>query len=331
MGIYERLTAKREDSDQLKKCMEATVDALLQGKTDVEHPGMLLGDIQSGKTRAFTGVIALGFDKAYDLTVVFTKGTRALVKQTVQRFKSEFQEFEAEDILRIYDVMEMPEDLNEYIIDRQKLIIVVKKEDDNLARLKKIFFEVYESLSKRKVIIVDDEADFVSIGYRSKKNDNGGKDIDMNIISRQISDFRKSLVAGSDYLQVTATPYSLYLQPEQIEVKEETFAPMRPKFTIVLPRHEKYIGSEYYFEESQREDSPAQYLFQAINEEELKNLSKTHGNILGNVLNSSKIQNFREAIINYLVAGCIRILQAEKEGIHNYKSSFIVHTETGKV
>lgn len=331
MGIYERLTQKRGDSQKLKECMEQTIDELLQNKTDVEHPGMLLGDIQSGKTRGFTGIIALGFDKKYDVTVVLTKGTRALVKQTVQRFKSEFQEFEEEDILRVFDVMEIPDDLNEYVIERQKLIFVVKKEDDNINRLKKLFFETYLSLQQKKVLIVDDEADFVSIGYRSKKNKDGENEIDISVISRQISDFRKSLPAGSDYLQVTATPYSLYLQPDDIVIKETVIAPMRPKFTVVLPRHDKYIGSNYYFEESKNPDSPAQYLFQAIDEEELKALSKTHGKILENVLNSPAVYHFRTAIVNYVVASCVRILQSEGLGKANYKSSFIVHTETGRL
>ena len=331
MTMYERLTANRKDSNELKQCMEDCIKKLLANKTDTEHPGMLLGDIQSGKTRAFTGVIALGFDTKYDITVVLTKGTKALVKQTVQRFKSEFQDFEDEDILRVFDVMEIPDDLNEYVIDRQKLILVVKKEDDNINRLKRLFFETYPDLQNKHVLIVDDEADFVSIGYHRSKNGAGEKEINLNVISKQISDFRKSLKKGSDYLQVTATPYSLYLQPENIEVKEITYAPMRPKFTIVLPLHEKYIGSNYYFEESKLEDSPAQYLFQAIDEEELKALSKTHGKILDNVLNSSKVYYFRTAIINYVVASCIRIIQSEKSGKYNYKSSFIVHTETGKI
>ncbi len=331
MGLYDRLTKKRDDSKELMACMEHTVQELLSNKTDVENPGMLLGDIQSGKTRGFTGIIALGFDKKYDVTVVLTKGTRALVKQTVQRFKGEFQEFEEEDILRVFDVMEIPEDLNEYVIERQKLILVVKKEDDNINRLKKLFFDTYPSLQNKKVLIVDDEADFVSIGYKNKKNEDGEKEININVISRQISDFRKSLPAGSDYLQVTATPYSLYLQPDNIVIKDIVFAPMRPKFTIVLPLHDKYIGSNYYFEESQNLDSPAQYLFQSINEDELKALSKTHGKILDNVLNSPSVYHFRTAILNYVVASCIRILQSEKISKTNYKSSFIVHTETGKI
>ena len=330
MNLYTRLTDLRGDSLELKECMEDTVSRLIANETDAEHPGMLLGNIQSGKTRAFIGIIALGFDRKYDVAVVFTKGTKALVSQTVMRFKSEFREFEDKDILRIYDVMEIPDDLNEWVIMKQKLIIVVKKEDDNLIRLKKIFFETYESLKNRKVLIVDDEADFVSIGYRQKKNSDGKKEVNMNVISRQISDFRKALIDGSDYLQVTATPYSLYLQPENIEVQKEEFAPMRPKFTVILPKHERYIGSEYYFEESQKEDSPAQYLFQAIDEGELQYLSKTHGRIIDNVLNSPKIRYFRSAVMNYLVAGCIRIIQSEIGGNKNYKSSFIVHTETGK-
>lgn len=328
--MYERLVAKRGDSKKLQQCMEATVEELLDKQTDAEHPGMLLGDIQSGKTRAFTGVIALGFDRKFDVTVLLTKGTKALVKQTVQRLKSEFFEFEDEDILRVYDVMEIPEDLNEYVIERQKLILVVKKEDDNINRLKRLFFDTYPTLQEKSVLIVDDEADFVSIGYNSKKNEEGEKEINLNVISRQISDFRKSLSKGSDYLQVTATPYSLYLQPDDIVIKDAVFSPMRPRFTIVLPRHEKYIGSEYYFEESKKPDSPAQYLFQAIDEEELKALSKTHAKVLDNVLLSTKVNYFRTAIINYVVASSIRILQSEKQGIRNYKSSFIVHTEIAK-
>ncbi len=329
-GMYDRLIQKRNDSKELIDCMQKTIKLLLENKTDAEHPGMLLGDIQSGKTRGFTGIIALGFDKKYDITVVLTKGTKALLKQTVQRFKSEFQEFEEEDILRVFDVMEIPEDLNEYVIERQKLIIVVKKEDDNINRLKKLFFETYPSLNTKSVLIVDDEADFVSIGYRSKKMPDGKKEVDLNVISRQISDFRKSLIDGSDYLQVTATPYSLYLQPEDIVIKETEFSPMRPKFTVVLPRHDKYIGSNYYFEESQNDNSPAQFLFQPIDENELKTLSKTHGRVLENALNSPSVYHIRTAIINYIVGSCIRILQSGKKGKLNYKSSFIIHTETGK-
>ena len=57
MSIYQRLTEKRADEKALKDCMEQTIEELLSTETDVDHPGMLLGDIQSGKTRGFTGII----------------------------------------------------------------------------------------------------------------------------------------------------------------------------------------------------------------------------------------------------------------------------------
>ncbi len=330
MDIYKRLTEKRGDDKALMDCMEQTIEELLSKETDVEHPGMLLGDIQSGKTRGFTGIIALGFEKKYDITVVLTKGTRALVKQTVQRLKNEFSEFEDEDILSVYDVMEMPDDLNEYITERQKLIIVVKKEDDNIAKLTKLFSKTYPSFKNKVVLIVDDEADFVSIGYRKKKNKDGSKELDINVISKQISNFRKLLADGSDYLQVTATPYSLYLQPKDIKVKDAIFAPMRPKFTKVLPIHSKYIGSNYYFEESKKDDSPARYLFEAIDENELATVSKTHGTVFKNALKSPAVKHLRNALSNYITASSIRSVQSEQQGNLRYKSSFIIHTETSR-
>ena len=48
---------------------------------------MMLGKIQSGKTRSFIGVISLAFDNGYDLAVVLTKNSNALAKQTTARIK----------------------------------------------------------------------------------------------------------------------------------------------------------------------------------------------------------------------------------------------------
>ena len=60
---------------------------------------MMLGKIQSGKTRSFIGVISLAFDNGYDLAVVLTKNSNALVKQTTARIKQEFYDFRDEDII----------------------------------------------------------------------------------------------------------------------------------------------------------------------------------------------------------------------------------------
>ena len=81
--FYNNLSTKRNDSGELKLCMEDTVQKLLENDINVNKPGMLLGKIQSGKTRVFIGIIALAFDNGYDMAIVLTKGTKALSQQTL--------------------------------------------------------------------------------------------------------------------------------------------------------------------------------------------------------------------------------------------------------
>jgi hypothetical protein len=44
-------------STEDKGCIQRTVDRLLWVQTSAEKPGMLLGKIQSGKTKTFLGII----------------------------------------------------------------------------------------------------------------------------------------------------------------------------------------------------------------------------------------------------------------------------------
>lgn len=76
--FYNQVTENRKDSIELKTCMENTVKQLLEKDTTIDKPGMLLGKIQSGKTRAFIGIIALAFDNGYDMAIILTKGTKFL-------------------------------------------------------------------------------------------------------------------------------------------------------------------------------------------------------------------------------------------------------------
>ena len=77
-GFYDRLRIVRGDDDGLASCIEQTVSKLAAQDTSSKRPGILLGKIQSGKTRAFIGVIALAFDQGYDIAIILTKGTKAL-------------------------------------------------------------------------------------------------------------------------------------------------------------------------------------------------------------------------------------------------------------
>jgi hypothetical protein len=66
------------------KCAEETVAELLTHATTSEHPGMLLGKVQSGKTRTFISILALAFDNGFDVAIILTKNSKPLVEHAVQ-------------------------------------------------------------------------------------------------------------------------------------------------------------------------------------------------------------------------------------------------------
>lgn len=319
--FYTKNQEKTSPSEESKRCIENTVQKLLDSETTIDKPGMLLGKIQSGKTRTFIGVISLAFDNGYDVAIVFTKGTKALARQTLRRLKSEFDYFINEDELEVYDIMFIPEKLTRYQRSK-KLIFVVKKEDDNLRRLQTAFSETYPDLLKKKVLIVDDEADYASIGFKRSKNEG----IKVNVITNQVSNFRKSLKVPCSFLQVTATPASLYLQPEDYEPHTSAIKPLKPTFTELVPIHDKYIGSKTYFGEASTNSSKlAYYLFQPVPNKEIEVLEKQDLRYINNILTTPNLCVFRKAIMTFIVGGCIRRLQNNHYNERKKKFSFVVH------
>jgi Z1 domain len=321
---FTRNTGRYSDYD--KQCIRLTVERLLSTETSAARPGMLLGKIQSGKTKTFLGAIALGFDNGFDIAIILTKGTKALARQTIERVRREFATFNDRDQLQIYDIMTLPSGLTGYELS-QKLIFVVKKQSDNMDRLTKVFRETYPQLAGKRVLIIDDEADYASIGFRNSKEEG----LIINRTARQIDALRQVL-PESAFLQVTATPYSLYLQPEDLVIQGIEFKPIRPAFTELVPVHADYIGSDYYFDRSQEHETVASFLYQPLTLDDFQILHHDDRRRfkIEDCLTSSAIKSLRTAICNFIVGGCIRRLQDEYVGDVPKKFSFLFHTEAGK-
>jgi hypothetical protein len=309
-----------------KTCIQQTVERLLSVETSAVQPGMLLGKIQSGKTKTFLGAIALAFDNGFDIAVILTKGTKALARQTLERVRRDFARFTAQDQLQIFDIMTVPTALAGYELN-QKLIFVAKKQIDNMERLTKLFRETYPQLGTRRIVIIDDEADYASIGFKNTREEG----IVINRTSRQIDGLRQ-ILTNSAFLQVTATPYSLYLQPEDFVVNGVEFSPVRPAFTELVPVNDLYVGSDYYFDRSQEENTVASYVYRPLTLEELEILRQEDRRRIRveDCLTSDAIASLRRAICNFVVGGCLRRLQDEQAGQTLKKFSFLFHTESAK-
>jgi len=113
--FYSGFLAKKRDGNPAygadeQACIEDTVAKLIAHTTDAAKPGILLGKIQSGKTKTFLGITALGFDNSYDIAVILTKPTTALAKQTCKRVAKEFAEFiEGDQVKMVRQVALLPQ------------------------------------------------------------------------------------------------------------------------------------------------------------------------------------------------------------------------------
>jgi hypothetical protein len=334
MGFYDRLKAERAragqpDTTEYDACVRETVDELIKRETTSSHPGMLLGKIQSGKTRAFLGIIALAFDKGFDVAVVLTKGTKTLGNQTVSRISRDFRPFRDDNALQVFDILKIP-NLTQWELEQQKLVIVAKKEHNNMRRLIDLFTKTHPELRGKRVLIVDDEADFASIRFSKKK---GSDEITQGKIANQMDELRRELARPS-FLQVTATPYALYLQPDEYEKpvgSNMLFEPKRPSFTKIVPVHSAYVGGDHYFGDHD-EDRPEYYLWHPVEQDELDALKKEDKRRfnIDDALTTSKVKALRTAVANFVTAGAIRRLHQMAKGERPKHYAMIVHVETAK-
>ena len=331
--VYGDFKARNQPSKELTDCIEEAADALLQPDlcaTEAMKPVMLYGKIQSGKTRAFVGILSIAFDRGVDIAVIYTKGTNALARQTVSRMKAEFDHFKVGPDLRqsctivVHDVFDFhSRPFSDYELNTQRHVIVCKKEANNTKLLKKVF-SGNTRMRLKKVIVIDDEADFGGISFYSKA---GAVKAGANALN--ITETVK-LIPWCRNMLVTATPYSLYLQPDGVsEVVNGEVRPLRPRHTQMVPVHGRYVGGRQYFIDSMNPDSMYHSVFHPLSLECVGVLGQRDIRYSKNVATSRNLHDFRYAVLQYLVGTAIRSIQEAAKGIR-YRSSFIVHVMIAK-
>ncbi len=330
-SVYETLKkhSKFPYSDELVKCITDTVNNLLVDTPNAKEPGLLLGKIQCGKTNAFENIIGMSFDRGIDVCVVLTKGTNTLAYQTIERLLYDFRHFKETDrldqqlIVEVDDIKDLHKKggLSANQVNRKgaKRIIVCMKQADNMHHLIELFKKDSPALLQKKVLIVDDEADFASRNYRVKN-----AETTLAKISSQIEKFC-SLLEYYRYLQVTATPYSLYLQPDgYVQLVNGKATPFKPRFTTLLPIHNKYVGGQQYFVEARNPESLYCHLFHPIKPKCIEVLGRKNEKYLNNNIKSKNIEDLRYVIVGYFMSTAVRMIQERKNG-RCYRSSAVFH------
>lgn len=312
-GSYHDLLCRKEYSKQHVDVVESIYDQLSDLGND---PLLMLGEIQSGKTSMYIAVTALCLDNGYQLVVVLTKSGITLTSQTVTRLQADL----GSNQINVTDIMYMPLELTPFELS-QKKIIVVKKQTDNFRRLKNLLKKFTDS-DRLKCLIIDDESDFASVGY--KKDDD--EQYNFTTIAGYINQTRVKL-SDCRFIQVTATPYANLIQPRYYNNFESDALPTRPPKIFLLPTGDGYIGGEYYFNETKY--PLGKYLHSFLEESNLTILQKSTLSTIE--LDNPDLRAIKNAIMNFIVGGTIRMLQ---NGGDIYdpanRYSFIVHTDLAK-
>ena len=326
--IYEHLSRIVGYSKELKACIEETVDKLLVTNiSNASDPGLLLGKIQCGKTRAFVGVMGLAFDKGIDVCVVLTKSDDGLVEQTTARMEYEFRDYLSavhmgQTVIGVHKT-DKGMHFSPTQINNQKNIFITYKNTTRLNYLINLFKKT--DFKNKKVLIIDDEADFVSRAFYQKNSN-----IDVGKIALLIDQFAQTPVFCR-YLQVTATPYSLFLQPDHtVQVNNGSVEPFRPRFVTLVPIHKDYIGGKHYFIKSQNSASMYSFLKHIVKDDCMDRLldKNKHAKVYNNAQSTPVYEDLRRALMSYFVASAIRQLQEEKLRQQRYNSSFFMHIST---
>ena len=362
VSIYDELSKSREDTSELMKCMEDAVEALVNQEKGVDgthKPVCLLGKIQSGKTRAFLGVIALAFDKGINTIVILTKNSTLLGEQTTKRTTALFHSIPsgADVIVNYISSIDESERLSQAQIGQKRIIVGIKHNKN----VKKVYDYVVKNnpeLAQQKILIIDDEADISSIGYRVVRENipftslpetrqkeiekdvllKGGvlpqfiqtENVEMLKVALQINSLRQSLPEHY-FLQVTATPASIYLQPEIIKlenynesysIEEVEQSPLLSDKTILLPIHEKYVGGEFFFGQFNKPDSMAQYCYREVSKEEteLMDVKRRDRRHINNIFKSGNFPRVTEFVDNLLLVAAVNVACVIK--CYNYESDF---------
>ncbi len=188
----------------------------------------------------------------------------------------------------------------------------------------------HEALQNRKILIVDDEADLAGIRFVPRKDEGV---IDQGTIANQIDELR-NLSKNISFLQVTATPYSLYLQPETYEDASNAravFKPKRPAFTELLPIHDGCVGGDDYFGSFDENDPRARLIVEVTPQEQDALRKPDHRRISADrVLDNSNTTGIRRAIITFIAGVGIRRWQQVEMGERPQKYTMIIHNDTQK-
>lgn len=332
-------------------------------KDDFDLKGLVIGDIQSGKTANYTSLINKAIDAGYKIIIVLTGTTNDLRSQTQMRLDKEVAGFKTDynddqpldesydpnapygvaqfgplDRLQVLTNASINGDLKKNIgvapvgPDSSSFLAVIKKNRSSLNAVIKFLKATQgarldpEGKMPFPVLLIDDEADLASVNTNADSE--LSKSTGTNKLIRQIlfKTCRKFTYVG-----YTATPFAnIFIAPHDKNISKEDADDIFPEdFIITLPTPAGYSGPFDYFgidENTQDDDRGVKTdLFVPISEEDVKEFSGYEDPDLPSAAREcvSIPQSLRDAVMCFLISTGAKI---SRNIIENYTMLVNVNT-----
>lgn len=276
------LELKKKWSPEVTKRLNDTTNKIMDNLGDPTNPrkpfsrrGLLLGDVQSGKTSTYTAICNKAADAGYRVIIVLAGMLENLRFQTQERLDAEFAGRESKYALdtkadqtirnksvgvgkippinpdkRISCFTSVSTDFSKKILKSNDLtlrnlqgtaLFVVKKNKTVLGNLHQWLLENNANEHNKidlPLLLIDDEADNASVNTNAE-------DKDPTAINSAIRKILDSFYQSS-YVGITATPFAnIFIDPMTPEGEPHDLFPRH--FLTVLPSPSHYIGAEQIF------------------------------------------------------------------------------------
>ena len=309
----------------LSRCADPHVSASLH---EPKKRGMVIGDVQSGKTANYLGLINMACDYGYRVIVLLAGLTDSLRKQTQDRVDLGFIGAYSNSIGGIvkyigvgipsqqyygipltncdYDFAKfIQKNVNAAPTDFNKpVILVVKKNAKILESVHRWLKPGEHNISGDSILIIDDEADNASVNTNKPE-------YDPTAVNRRIRDIYNSFPIAS-YVGFTATPFAnIFINPFDKSEDDQDLFPA--DFIVQLNAPNKYFGGETVFPS----DGSISSAIRILDTEEPNFIPVKHKkDLCVTVLPDS----LKEAVLCFLLNSVLRTLRGDK---HKHRSMMI--------
>lgn len=300
MAFWERyrtyMLSRGYNSDVLDSLDQST-DEMLDLLGNPESPsgfqrrGLVIGDVQSGKTGTYTALINKAADAGYQVIILLTGTIEKLRQQTQGRIDKGFVGLDSSALIRDKDnvlvgVGEIDSSIQGFVLTstisdfnkstatklnckltsiQDPVMFVLKKNKSVLEKLEQ-WLKIYNAVDGKisePMLLIDDEADNASVN--TKKEDEEPTAINA-AIRRLLALFTKA-----NYVGFTATPFAnIFIDPDKTDeqvLKDDLF----PRdFIYALEAPTNYVGARGVFggEEGSEQDGDGKYAYMLHNNDD---------------------------------------------------------------